>query len=454
MRTPQASGLVLALVLLGAVPTAQSEDLLEFYRLAQQNDPVYAAARQEFKAAQEAEPQARAALLPQVQFQGTYSRNDLTDRVDRVSLDSQGNPVSQDSSGTSSSQQLSLSLRQTLFNWEEFVGLDRADAEVAQAEAELAAAEQDLILRVAEAYFGVLTAEENARFAEAEVEAIERQLEQARERFEVGLVPITDTKAAQASYDLAVSRQIEARNEVDNAREELRTIIKRRASSLAEVQEELPLDRPEPDDMDDWVAKALEQNPDYLAARAASEASRQGIRQARAGHYPEVDLFARSEDTDSEGGFGETDQREDSIGIEVTLPLFSGGATVSGTREARANFEAAQSRMAEARRGTEQETRNAFRNLEARISQVKALRAAVESNETAVEAEEAGFEAGTRTAVDVLDALSDLFEAERDLADARFSYLLNRLRLQAAAGTLTVDELQVVNQWLERSAES
>lgn len=443
MRTLQASGPVLALILLGATPPAQSEDLLEFYRLAQQNDPVYAAARQEFKAAQEAEPQARAALLPQIQFDARVTQDEIDDRAGPT-----------DGSGSADSEQFGISLRQTLFDWEQFVGVDRADAEVAQAEAELAAAEQDLILRVAEAYFGVLTAEENARFAEAEVEAIERQLEQARERFEVGLVPITDTKAAQASYDLAVSRQIEARNEVDNAREELRTIIKQRARNLAEVQEELPLNRPDPDAMDEWVAKALEQNPDYLAARAASEASRQGIRQARAGHYPEVDLVASSQDTQQERGGFTTDERVDSIGIEVTLPLFRGGATVSGTREARANFEASQSRMAEARRGTEQQTRNAFRNLEARISQVKALRAAVESNETAVEAEEAGFEAGTRTAVDVLDALSDLFEAERDLADARFSYLLNRLRLQAAAGTLTVDELRVVNQWLEQDAES
>lgn len=451
MRAVKTTALGLAIGLAGAITPVQATDLLELYRIAQQNDPTFAAARQDFEAAEEARPQARAALLPQVRLDASYSSEEIDDSADPqtgVAGDSGQTLQPGDGSGSATSEQFGITLSQTLFNWEEFAGVSRADAEVARAEAEFAAAEQELILRVAEAYFEVLLAEENARFAEAEVEAIERQLEEAQERFEVGLVPITDSKSAQASYDLAVSREIEARNEIDNAREALRTIVDRRVGALAEVQAELPLERPEPDDVGDWVERAREQNPEYLAARSNSEAARQGIRQARSGHYPEVDLVAQSQDTQRDGGSFDTDERVDSIGVEVSLPLFRGGATVSGGREARAEFEAAQSRMVDARRGAEQDTRDAFRNLEARISQVRALRAAVESNETAVESEQAGFEAGTRTAVDVLDALSDQFEAERDFAEARFQYLLERLRLQAATGTLTVDELRTINQSL------
>ena len=444
-RTPLAwlmAGTMTAL----SMGSAHSADLLEIYRLAQQNDPAYAAARHDFEAAREARPQARAALLPQATFTASRSEDDQRD------LDT-------NQSDSFTSEQYSLSLRQTLFNWEQFVGLNRADAEIARAEAELANADQDLIQRVAEAYFAVLAAEEEERFARAEAEAIERQLEQAEERFDVGLIPVTDVKAAQASYDLAVSRQIEARNEIDNAREALRAIVERRVGPLARVGEELPLEKPDPDDASEWVERAVEQNPEYLAARAASEASRQGVRQARAGHYPEVDLTAsrtrQETDTDflgdgiqqQRGGDTETD----SIGVEVSLPLFRGGATVSGSREARAQFESAQEGMVEARRSVEQRTRDAFRGMESRISQVRSLRLAVESNEASVAAEEAGFEVGTRTTVDVLDALRDLFEAERDFANARFEYILNRLRLQAAAGTLDVDELRRVNAWLEET---
>ena len=430
-------------LLIGTSGAAHATDLLQTFRLAQQNDPAYAAARQEYKAAREARPQARGALLPQVTFSATWSEDD------QRNLDTGG-------SDSFSNEQYRLALRQTLFNWEQFAGLSRADAAVAQAEAELADADQELILRVAERYFDVLAAEENERFARAEVNAIERQLEQAQERFEVGLIPVTDVKAAQASYDLAVSRQIEARNDIDDAREALRSIVERRVGPLARLRDDLPLESPDPNDADEWVARAVEQNPQFLAARAASEASRQGVRQARAGHYPEVDLVAsrtrQERDSDAFAGAGEQafgDTETDSIGIEVSISLFSGGATSSRSREARSQFEASQSRVIESRRAVEQRTRDSFRGLEARISQVRALRQAVESNEASVEATEAGFQVGTRTAVDVLDALRDLFAAERDYTNARFQYVLNRLRLQEAAGTLTVDELRLVNTWLE-----
>ncbi len=309
---------------------------------------------------------------------------------------------------------------------------------------------------MAEPYFDVLSARDGVRFAEAEKNAIERQLEQAQQRFEVGLIPITDVKSAQASYDRAVADEIEARSSLDNAREALRSVTDRIPGRLAMVADDLPLTRPEPQDTEAWVERALQQNPEFLAARAGAEVARHEISQARAGHYPELDLYARHNDSDSSrNGFASSGQAGDSttqsIGVELSWNLFSGGNTTSQTDQSRARFQAAQSRMVEARRSARQSTTDAYRGLEAAISRVRALDQAVESNEAAVEAVRAGFEVGTRTNVDVLSALGELYGAQRDYADARYDYILNRLRLKQAAGTLTVDDVRAVNGWLRET---
>lgn len=427
--------LLIALALLVPVP-AGAVDLLETYRQAVTEDPRFAAARAEYRAAREAKPQARAAVLPQLTASAARDEVEQTDNTSGRTTDFP----------RTSAQ---LTLTQTLFDWAQFAGLDRADATLAQAEADLAFAQQDLIVRVANAYFDVLSAADSLRFATAEKEAIARQLEQARERFDVGLIPITDVKEAQASYDLAVSREIAAQNQLENAREALRTITGAPAATLSPLGEQLPLDRPEPADPSAWVDTALEQNPSFLSARAAAEVARHAIRQARAGHYPQVDLVASGSRQETQfAGSIPSDTEEQSIGVQLTWNFYAGGATVSRTREARAQFEAAQSRVVQARRAAEQNTRDAFRGLEASISQVNALAQAVESNRAAVEATRAGFRVGTRTAVDVLNALRDLYAAQRDLADARYNYIVNRLRLKQAAGTLTIDDVRLVNTWL------
>lgn len=307
----------------------------------------------------------------------------------------------------------------------------------------------ELITRVAQAYFDVLGARDTLRFARAEKRAIERQLEQAQERFEVGLIPVTDVKEAQASYDLAVSREIDAENALENAREVLRTLTGEPPGTLTGVVADLELRSPDPASPGPWVDTALQQNPSYLAARSSAEVARYEIRQARAGHYPTLDLVASRTREDRDGGFTQQGEFEtDRIGIELNIPLYSGGATVSATRSARSQFEAAQSRTVQARRSAEQDTRNAFRGIEASLSQVRALDQAVESNRAAVEATRAGFRVGTRTAVDVLEALRDLYQAQRDYATARYQYIVNRLRLKQAAGTLTVEDVRLINSWL------
>ncbi|MDX1610533.1 MAG: TolC family protein, partial [Halofilum sp. (in: g-proteobacteria)] len=194
-------------------------------------------------------------------------------------------------------------------------------------------------------------------------------------------------------------------------------------------------------------------NPAYLAARSNAEVARYEIRQARAGHYPRVDLVARHSRQDTEFEGVPRDTETDSIGVELTIPLYSGGAVVSATRQSRAQFEAAQSRSVQAQRSAERDTRDAFRGVTASISQVRALQQAVESNQAAVEATRAGFRVGTRTAVDVLEALRDLYQAQRDYAGARYQYIVNRLRLKQAAGTLTVEDVRLVNSWLGRDVD-
>jgi outer membrane protein len=424
----------------------QAADLLSVYQRAEQEDAEFAQARAAFEAARQQWPQARAAVLPQVNFSASTAEVDSTNETN-------------DTTTSFDRETYELELRQTLLDWGAFADLSRADAAVAQAEAELAAQRQDLIVRVAEAYFDVLTARDGLRFAQAEKRAVERQLEQARERFDVGLIPVTDVKEAQASFDLAVSRELEARNELDRAREALRKIVGRRPGTLEAVADSLPLRPPEPPEPSDWVDRATEQNPDLLRARSATQAARHGMRQARGDYYPDVELFARRSARDrtyTSGGSSQPDKEttEDTIGIQLTWNLFAGGATAAQSGQARAQFQEAQAGVIDARRNIEQRTRDGYRAVETSLAQLRALRQAVESNQARVEATRSGFEVGTRTSVDVLNAVRDLYRAQSDLADARYSYIVNRLRLQRAVGSLTVDDLRRVNGWLSAQADT
>lgn len=430
-RSP--AGLIVAALALVLSAPAGAADLLGIYEQAREQDPQFNTARHEYRAAREVMPQARAAVLPQVTLSASSAERDI---------EQGGN------SASGSRHQATLEVTQTLFNWSDFAGVDQAEAQVAQAEAQFASAQQALITRVAGAYFEVLAAADNLRFARAEKRAIERQLEQAQERFEVGVIPITDVKAARASFDLAVAREIDAQNRLENAREALRTITGEEYGALAELGEDLNLEAPDPTAPGAWVEQAIERNPELLAARAGAEAAREGVRVARGGHYPDVELFGRHSQSDGDDAIANGAEEETTIGVQLTWPLYSGGGTFSRVDEAQARREAERSRVMEARRSAEQSTRDAFRGVQSSISRVRALEQAVASNQAAVEAARAGFEAGTRTAVDVLQALRDLYEAQRDYADARYNYILNRLQLKRAAGTLTIEDVRLVNSWL------
>ncbi|MFZ5622181.1 MAG: TolC family outer membrane protein [Pseudomonadota bacterium] len=441
------AALMAALTYAGLGGAAQADSLYEIYQLAQERDPTLRAAAAARDAALEVKPQSRAGLLPVIGLSGDVSRNSYDDRA---ALPGVANPT------YSTNQSYSLSLTQPVFRWDRWVALEQADSLVAQAQAQYGAAEQELMVRTAERYFAVLGAQDALRLAGKEKESIGRQLEQAQQRFEVGLSAITDVQEAQARYDTAVATEIRARNHLDSAREQLREIIGEQRENLDPVRDtDFRLVTPEPQQQQSWVDTALQQNPNLAAARAGSEAARQQIQIARSGHYPTVDANASYSYLDSNfGGIRELERNDGTIGLQLAVPLYQGGAVNSRTREARFRFDEARERLDVTQRAIERQTRDAYRGVVTGISEVRAAEQARTSSTTALEAAQTGFEVGTRTIVDVLDAQRALTQAELTLYLARYNYLLNTLRLKQAAGTLAPDDLDAMTGWLEQTASA
>ena len=431
-----------ALLLIGSLLAmlcgqAQADDLVSTYQLALDSDPQYQAAVEAHRAALEVIPQSRAALLPNIAITGDVSRNRFDQR--------NGGDTSY-----STNQTYSVGLRQALYQRERFLQLEQADNRVVQADAQLIAAQQGLLLRVATRYFLVLGAQDNVAFVEADKEAIARTLDQAQQRFDVGLAAITDTLEAQARYDIAVSDAINAERLLDDTREALRELTGELPLAPEVLKAEIPLITPEPVDQDAWVAAALEQNPLVLAARAATEVAKQEIQVQNSGHYPSLDMVADYSYRDTEfGGFTPLERNDSAIGLQLSLPLYEGGLVSSQTRQSRYQYNQAREEQEKQRRATERQTRDNYRGIISGISKVSALKNAVISNEKAVEAAETGFEVGTRAVVDVLDAQRELLRARRDHARSRYDYLLDTLRLKQAAGILHETDLVQVNNLLE-----
>jgi outer membrane protein len=422
-----------------SLPARAADDLLSVYRLAQQADPQFKASAAAHQAALEIVPQSRAVLLPSIGLGGNVSR----DRFD---------PRNDEPTSYATNQTYSVQLRQALYQRDRLVQREQADNQATQAEAEFSTAQQELILRVATAYFLVLGALDNLEFVSADKEAVGRTLDQATQRFEVGLTAITDVHEAQARYDLAVSDLINAEKLLDDAREALREITHATHREIEVLQAEIPLVGPEPADQGQWVETALEQNPALLAAMAATEAARNEVEVQRSGHYPSLDLTADYSYRDNRfGGFQDLKRNDSAVGLEMNLPLYQGGLVSSKTRESRHRFTQAQEEQERQRRATERQTRDTYRGVTTGISRVKALSQAVISSETALEAAETGLEVGTRTTVDVLDAQRELLRARRDHARARYNYLLDTLRLKQAAGILNEADLEAVNALLEEA---
>lgn len=440
MRPTPAPSLILALVALAA--PAHAGELIGVYERALTQDMQFQAALHARDAALEARPLARAALLPQIN--GTYGYQDQTE----TGTEGFGTSPLQDVDRDSTLKALTVTLDQTLFDWAAFRRYAQAGDQVLLAQAQFRNAEQSLMLRAAQAYFGALSAADNLRFARAEKAAFTRQLEQGQRRFEVGLAAITETQEAQARYDLSVAQEINAEQQSANAREALIEITGAVGSGLAPLQDEIPLRRPLPEVVDVWLKSARENNPDLVAAESQAQIARKGVSVARAGHLPTVGAQAQYQDAEADGARFTGELETETLGVQVKLPIFAGLATRSRVSQAQATQEQVEAQREGTRRSVERRTRDAYLAVISGVSRVKALQQAVLSSQTAVEASETGLEVGTRTALDVLNAQSALYSAQRDHARARYDYLLAVLNLKAAAGTLAAKDLQEIDALL------
>jgi outer membrane protein len=450
------------------VHAAAAADLVTVYQRALQNDPQLREAEANRLAALESKPQALAALLPQVTGTAVASKERDTGSSNQsfsFTDVSTGKPIvvveHQDFNGRviTHNHRYGVDLKQNLFRWENWVALQRADAQVAQAEADYQAAQQDLMSRVAQRYFDVLASQDDLDAQEGALASVNRQLEQAEKRYEVGLIAITDVQEVRASHDSSAAAVIAAKRQVASAREFLREITGDLFDTLARPVEPFELANPDPVNEDRWVEMALQQNLSLVASRLAADIARENVSAARGGHYPSLDLVASGHKVDSDGssinadgtpyGNSAIDQRQRSIGIQLTFPLVSGGMVSSQVRQAVYQHRAAKERVERVARQTEHDARDSYLGVLSEISRVKALRRAVESNTTALNATEAGYEAGTRTAVDVVESRRLWIQAQTDYSRSRYDYMINVLKLQQAAGILSEQSLNRLNTLLK-----
>ena len=434
-----------------AVPFAGADDLGAIYQQALKNDPLIREAEANRLAARESKPQALSALLPQLTGDLGYANSDSDGSSP---FGPQGQPG--DFARTADRNSWGVTLRQSVFRWQNWAALKRADAESAQAEADYHAAQQDLILRTSEAYFNVLAAQDTLEAAEAAHDAIEHQLEQSNKRFEVGLIAVTDVQEAKAAFDSATAALIQAKRNLATAQEQLRELTGSTFEELSRPGPDMPLAGPNPANAEDWVKIAMDQNARLTSSRLAADITRQDVSSERGGHFPSLDLVASRSSVDIQSDLvtngissqNDSDAMDTTISLQMNVPIYSGGATSSRVRQAQYRHQAARERLEHTARETERETRDAYLGVNAEVARVQSLRQAVESAKTALQATEAGYEVGTRTSVDVLEARRRLFDSQTIYARSRYDYLLNVLRLQLAAGTLDDKGIADINSIL------
>jgi outer membrane protein len=438
---------------------AAAADLKEVYMRALTSDPLIREAEANRLATRESKPQAVAALLPQIAATADYRDNESLGSQTFLQEEDDGTvTIGVTESETDGTREAwNVELRQSIFRWQNWAELKRSNVEGAQAEAEYVVAQQDLVVRTAEAYFNVLAARDTLEAAQAAHDAIGRQLEQSEKRFEVGLIAVTDVQDAKAAFDSATAALIQGKRNLANAGELLRELTGDAWDTLEKPGNDMPLAGPNPASAEDWVKLALDQNARLTASRLAADVTRQVISIERGFHFPEVDLVVSRGEFEDNGRFtnqggvtfpSDADSEDTTYGVQVTLPIFSGGATSSRVRQAQYRHTAARERLERTVRETERSTRDAYLGVNSEVARVQSLKQAVDSAQTALQATEAGYEVGTRTSVDVLQARQRLFQSQTDYARSRYDYLLNVLRLQQAAGTLDGQGLDDINSLL------
>ena len=419
-----------------------AQNLLDTYHLALQNDPVLRQSLANKMAVGENKDQSIARLLPSVNFNASTGMN-WSKQESRFN-----NAIGQPTKNSFGDSSFTIDLVQPVFHWDMWVQLSQSEKQVAQAEASYLAEQQNLILKTTEAYFAVLAAQDDLTFSLSEQKTIARQLEQAQQRFEVGLIAITDVYEAQAGYDQSRSDVIAAENTVENSKEALTQIIGYYSSPLHALGEALPLPKPTPTNINEWNTQALNQNLNILVAKSESEISQDNIETQRSGHYPRLDIVGQFGMDDTSGNLWSRGNTE-SIGLQLNVPLFEGGQVSSRTRQAEHQYTQARERLIATQRAVTKEVKDAYRGVLSSISQVEALKSAVVSGKSALEATEAGFEVGTRTMVDVLTSTRNYTNAQSRYAKSRYAYLINSIRLKNAASTLDITDIESINRYLK-----
>ncbi|GAA4803039.1 TolC family outer membrane protein [Lysobacter hankyongensis] len=442
--------LALALALLVLPLGAQAEDLLQSYELARNSDPQLSAAEANRLISREGAVQARSLLLPQVNGTASYTRSDGDDESSA--------PTVSDGSSDSTTRDIGVRLNQMVYDHS---AINRARSQNALAQAgdfQLEAAGDQLITRTSTAYFNVLIAMETLAAAQAQETALKKQFDFADKRLEVGLAPITDVHEARAQYDRARANTIVTANALEDAYRALEEITGRDVRALKALPQDFQPELPSSMDSEGWVQSALDNNPSLKAQEYRVKSAESGIEVARGGHYPTVYFGANLGRTRTDGDSTdnllnatadfERESASRSLGLTLSIPIFAGGGTQSGVRQAISQRDATSDELEQQKRALVRNTRNAYRTLVAGVSEVEARKAAVFSARSAYEASQVGLEVGTRTVLDVLNNQQTLFNAEQEYAQSRYNFLQNRLLLEQAAGTLDIEDLQDINRLL------
>jgi outer membrane protein len=417
---------------------AQAADLVQVYKQALANDATYASARAALSAGQERTTQGRALLLPTIAANGNNMKND-----GEVSKNKLGFVDTENYSGL-----MQVQLTQPLFRWANWEGYQQGKLSAAAAEATFAQEQQNLILRVSQAYFDVLTAQDNLTATQAQKAATTEQLASAKRNFEVGTQTITDTHEAQAAYDLVVAQEFAAQNDLEVKRTALQQIIGAVPGSLAPLRTGVSIASPQPATLEPWVSAAEEQNYGVTGAKLNVEIAKREISKQRAGHMPTLDLVANSSRTTSTG-IGGGINKNNAIGVTWNVPIFNGFAVTSKVRESIALEDKARNDLEASRRQAAQTARQAFLGVNSGLAQVKALEAAEVSSKSALESNKLGYQVGVRINIDVLNAQRQLYTTQKDLSKARYDTIMNGLRLKSAAGSLKEEDLEPINALLQ-----
>jgi protease secretion system outer membrane protein len=436
---------VVAASLAFAAASAWSVDLTEAYRLAFERDSTVRASRAASEAGREKLPQARAQFMPNISASSSRFRNDLNS--------TQPNFLGQTTSSESfyQSRNDTITLRQPIFRKALMANYRQAEALVAEANASQEKDEQALVMRVTQAYFEALQAEEQMRLIETTKAAYSGQVEAATKAFKAGIATRTDIEDAQSRYDMSVAQELEAKQSIEITRRQLQVLIAQPPGKLAPLDvKKLSLSNPLPNDIEAWTLLAEAASPEIMLAKAQVEVARQEVEKAKAGHYPTLDAVAQASRSSSENVTNVNSRYiQKQIGLQLTVPIFQGGYVNSQEREALANLEQANDKLEELRRDLGVRVHKEFHGVSDGVLKVRALEQAVRSTEQLVQSSRRSFEAGSRTRIDILNAEQQASSARRDLSQARLAYMLSRVRLKALSGGLRAENVDEMNAWLQ-----